>query len=519
MAEIDDIQRAIVALEGQRGVLGDAVVETALAPLRQKLADLRQPSQPAVEQRKLVTILFADLAGFTALSERLDPEDMREILNDYFQRWSNAIQRHSGQVEKFIGDAVMAVFGMLTAREDDPESAIRAALEMRQELAGLNQELQERQGEELAMRVGVHTGPVVVSTLGEREGQEFVVVGDAVNLASRLQAAAPAGGILISQDTYRQVRGVFEVEPIEPLQVKGKQQPVQAYMLVGEKLRAQRLRVRGAQGILSPLVGREREMESLQAAFQAAVRQSRTHIVTIIGETGMGKSRLVEELNEWLETGADEIPLLFRARSTRSMQQIPYALMKEFFSDQFDIRDGDPAELARVKLEEGLMPFLAPDAQAKAHFIGSLAGFDLADSPHLVGVKNDALQFRDRALHYTLQFFDVLLDRMPMVMILDDIHWADEPSLQTILGIAEQFPDRRLLILCLAQPQFLESGTNWESLGKATGAEWFQFSLLPLTQAQSQKLLEQNLEGAAGLPGALFDQIVSNAEGNPFYLE
>jgi class 3 adenylate cyclase len=210
-SEADNLHQAIQALEAQRPVLGDAVVEAALAPPREKLASLQ--NNPLGEQRKLVTVLFADLAGFTALSASLDPEDVREVMNTYFQRWSACIQRQEGVVEKFIGDAVMAVFGLPAAHEDDPERAIRAALQMQAELRQLNESFKHRLGQALTIRVGINTGEVVVSLLGERRGEEFVVVGDTVNLTSRLQAAAPANGILITHDAYRHVRGLFETSP------------------------------------------------------------------------------------------------------------------------------------------------------------------------------------------------------------------------------------------------------------------------------------------------------------------
>lgn len=519
MAEIDEIQRAIAALEAQRAVLGDAVVETALAPLRQKLANLRQLAGGGIEQRKLVTILFADLEGFTALSERLDPEDTREILNDYFQRWSAIIERHRGKVEKFIGDAVMGVFGMLTAREGDPESAIRAAREMGEQLVALNRDLQTRRGVQLTMRVGVHTGSVVVSTLGERDGQEFVVVGDAVNLTSRLQSEAPPGGILISHDTYRHVRGVFEVKALEPLSVKGKSRPVQAYLVIDEKPEGLHPAPPGLEGKQTALVGRQKEMLSLQAAFWAAVEQGRTQFITILGEPGVGKSRLLEEFNSWLESEAQKIPLLLRARATWSMEQVPYALLKELFSDQFNIRKSDPADVVRLKVEEGLSPFLAEDAQSKSHFVAALAGFDLSESPYLLGVKNDARQFSDRALLYLFQFFDALLARLPVVILLDDIHWADDPSLEIILKMAEKFPDRKLMIVCLARRRLLERHAGWASPGKATHAEHLHITLDPLSQEHSWQLLEEFLPGFTELPKELSDKIIDSAQGNPFYLE
>ncbi len=192
--EIEQIQQAIAALEAQREILGEQVLATALAPLRQRLEQLQM--QSIGEQRKVVTILFADLAGFTAMSEKMDPEDVRDVTDAYFKCWTEVIEANRGTVEKFIGDAVMAVFGLKAASEQDPENAVRAALAMRDALEELNGELEREQQIRLHMRVGVHTGPVVVSLLGERKGQDFVVVGDTVNLASRLQSAAPEGGIL-----------------------------------------------------------------------------------------------------------------------------------------------------------------------------------------------------------------------------------------------------------------------------------------------------------------------------------
>jgi class 3 adenylate cyclase len=235
--EIEQIKKTITALEAQRTVLGDAVVDTALAPLREKLASL-QP-QPGAEQRKLVTVLFADLVGFTSLSEKMDPEDLGEVMSSYYACWSASVEKYGGVVEKFIGDAAVAVFGLTVAREDDAENAIRAALDMRQSFASLNEELKSARGLHLAMRTGIHTGLAMISLLSEeqagKESKDFVIVGDTVNVASRLQTAAPEGGILISHETYRLVRGIFDIQPQGPLQVKGKQEPLQVYLVLRAK--------------------------------------------------------------------------------------------------------------------------------------------------------------------------------------------------------------------------------------------------------------------------------------------
>ena len=215
------IEQAIAALEAQRDLLGSAVVDTALAPLRQQLEE-----RDRIEQRKLVTVLFSDLVDFTVLSQHLDAEDTRDVVNEYFQRWREAVEDQGGVVEKYIGDAVMAVFGLYRSREDDPHSAIRAALTMNDRMAELNAAFGPAYGITLAMRVGIDTGDVVVSTLGERSGpnpaaNEFVAVGETVNRAARLQAAAPVGGVLISTDTHQHVRGAFGFRPVTGLQLKG----------------------------------------------------------------------------------------------------------------------------------------------------------------------------------------------------------------------------------------------------------------------------------------------------------
>ena len=305
MDEIDSIKQAIAALEAQRTMLGAAVVDTALAPLREKLA-LLQPN-PAAEQRKLVTVLFADLVGFTAMSEQMDPEDIREIVNAYFTRWTTCIEQAGGVVEKFIGDAVMAVFGLSHSQEDDPERAIQAALEMRQALAEMNQKMEQTWKLELAMRIGIHTGTVMVSFLGERKGQDFVVVGDTVNLASRLQSIAPSGGILISQDTFRHVRGSFDVQALDPVKVKGKEEPIQAYQVVRAKRRTFRGPTRGVEGIETRLIGRDAELGELKDALLAAIETRKPQVLTVVGEAGVGKSRLIAEFDHWVESLPGEI--------------------------------------------------------------------------------------------------------------------------------------------------------------------------------------------------------------------
>ena len=333
-SDIVNLQKAIAALEDQRIILGDDVVDAALVPLRSRLAEL-QPV-PNVEQRRVVTVLFSDLVGFTAMSSTMDPEDVREIVNAYFSAWTGVIEKWGGTIEKFIGDAVMAVFGLSQTREDDAERTVHAALEMCATLEELNANLKLQWGVHLAMRVGIHTGPVMISFLGERKGQDFVAVGDTVNVASRIQSAAPPGGVLLTHDTYRHVRGVFDIQALDPIQVKGKTEQIPVYLALRAKPRAFRTLSRGVDGLETPLIGRTAELQGLQRAFEITAMEGSSRTVTVSGEAGVGKSRLITEFENWLELLPQSITY-FRGRAAPSMQNLPYSLLRDLFSYRFEI--------------------------------------------------------------------------------------------------------------------------------------------------------------------------------------
>ncbi|MDQ2827923.1 MAG: adenylate/guanylate cyclase domain-containing protein, partial [Chloroflexota bacterium] len=235
MGERENLEAGIAAMEAQRALLGDAVVEAALAPMREKLASLLAP--PPEEQRKLLTVLFADVSGFTALSETRDAEDVRELMNRLWDRLDAVLQAHGARIDKHIGDAVMALFGADAAREDDPERAVRAALTLQEALAHDAATLMEgaASAPPLRMRVGISTGLVLLGSVGTVG--ETTALGDTVNVASRLEGAAPVGGVLIAHDTYRHVRGLFDAQELPPLALKGKTEPVRAYLVARAKPR------------------------------------------------------------------------------------------------------------------------------------------------------------------------------------------------------------------------------------------------------------------------------------------
>ncbi|HET9224315.1 MAG TPA: adenylate/guanylate cyclase domain-containing protein, partial [Roseiflexaceae bacterium] len=416
---------------------------------------------------------------------------------------------NGGWIDKHIGDAVMALFGAPTAREDDPERAIRAALTMQAELRAFNEVT--RLAVPLRMRIGINTGMALLGAVGTTA--EYTAMGDAVNVASRLEHGAPVGGILVSHDTYRHVRGLFDVLPQEPLNVKGKAEPIQTYVVRAIKPRAFRLETRGVEGVETRTIGREFEQRQLQQALFAA-SDGEAQLVSIVAEAGVGKSRLLYEFNNWLEL-LDIRTLLFKGRATQEMINLPYALIRDVLAFRFEIHESDSSAVARAKLERGMIEFLGADGAEKVHFIGHLIGFDFAHSPYLQGILADGRQIRDRAFHYLTQFFIAITSLNPMVLLLEDIHWADNASLDLVEHILQEQPTMQLLIVGLTRPTLFERRSDWGD-GPVPHT---RLDLHPLSEQNSRQLVGEILHKARVIPRALEDLIVSRVGGNPFYIE
>ncbi|MBI5211239.1 MAG: tetratricopeptide repeat protein [Elusimicrobia bacterium] len=504
MNDREKLEAAIAAQEALRPTLGDAVVDATVAALKEKLSALGAPAES--EQRKQVTVLFADVSGFTAMSESLDAEAVRDTMNALWARLDSAIISKGGRVDKHIGDAVMALFGAGQAREDDPEQAVHAALAMHRELAAFA----ASSGHSLRMRIGINTGPVLLGTVGSTS--EFTAMGDTVNLASRLEHAAPVGAVLIAQDTYLLARGIFDVDPLPPFQVKGKKDPVQAYVVNKALPRGLRLGTKAAPE--TGMVGREAELKALQDAFRQADEDRESQMVTVLGDAGGGKSRLLYEFRRWF----DLIPAwLFLGRATAHTVGQPYHLWRDLFSLRFDILDSDPGAVVREKFERGVGGFLKEDAQAveKSHFIGHLIGFDFSASPHLKGILGDAPQIRNRALAYLGQFFAAASAQYAILLLFEDLHWADDRSLDALGQLFESCPNLRLLCLCLARPGLLERRPSW-----GEGRTYHKrVDLRPLSKTDCRRLVAEHLAKVREVPKELRDLVVEAAEGNPFYIE
>ncbi len=464
-----------------------------------------------VTERRLVTILFSDVKGSTAMGENLDPEEVMEIMNGAFEFLIPPIYHHEGTLARLMGDAILAFFGAPIAHEDDPERAIRAGLEITAEARRYAETLKAQRGiEGFDVRVGIHTGLVVVGEVGSDLRVEYTAMGDAVNLAARLEQAAPPGGVLITHDTYRHVRGVFDVLPQEPVTVRGKSEPLQTYVVLQAKPRAFRLGTRGVEGVETRTVGREAELQVLQDAYFDAAEGSETRVAIVSGDAGVGKSRLLYEFLNWAELRPEHF-WLFKGRAAAETQVVPYAVLRDLFSNRFEILESDSPATALAKFRAGMEGFLEPD---KADLVGQLAGFDFSGS-QAVSKLLGSDSFAQLAGAYLLQYVRGLVAQQLMVVLLEDMHWADDSSLDWIDQLVAQLFDARLLVVCLARPALFERRPNW---GEGRQA-YVHLTLKSLSRRQSRALVAEILKKAEVIPDDLCDLIVDSAEGNPFYVE
>lgn len=516
------LEQAISALDARRTELGAEVVDTAIAAMREKLVELdaRERVSHEPQQRKLVTVLFADVSGFTAMAETMDHEIVSSVINSLWTRVDKAILDYGGRIDKHIGDAIMALFGTPTAREDDPERAIRAALQIQSEIREWKKEQSESlpayqtQIQNIQLRIGINTGPALLGTVGTMG--EYTAIGDTVNLASRLEHAAPAGGILTSNDTHQHVRGIFNVTPLEPITVKGKSEPIQVFVVEGVRPRSFRDTTRGLEGIETRTIGRDTELDQMISTFQKTIENRQTHLINLVAEAGIGKSRLLFEFGKWLDEQEQPVAL-FKGRASQETFQIPYSLLRGILSASYEIQESDRAAVAREKLEKGISRLASDKENAilYAHFIGHLIGFDFSDSPHLKGILGDARQIRDRAFYYSAQLIAEMTQRQPVVIFLEDIHWADSGSLDFFQYLIDTKTDLRLLVIGLTRSTLFENRPEWGS----GPAQCLTLELPPLPEADTRLLIAEILQKVPKIPEALIKLIVDKAEGSPYYVE
>jgi class 3 adenylate cyclase/tetratricopeptide (TPR) repeat protein len=433
--------------------------------------------------RKVVSIVFSDLKGSTSMGEKLDSESLREVMTRYFDAMSAELERHGGVVEKFIGDAIMAVFGLPTLHEDDALRAVRAAAGMQHALGGLNDELERHWGVRLTVRTGVNTGQVVA---GDPTAGQRLVTGDAVNVAARLEQAAGAQEVLLGDLTYRLVRDYVDVEEVEPLELKGKAERVPAFRLVGVREDAERPRRLDA-----PMVGRERELDLLQGQLSAAIEMRSCRLATVIGEAGVGKSRLIDEL---IRAADDEVTIL-RGRCLPYGDGITFWPLAEAVREAAQIAERDTTEEALDKLAA-----LAADEDVTERVASAIG---LAATPFPV----QELVWGARKL------LESLGRKRPVLVLFEDVHWAEPTFVDLIEQVVEHATDSALLVVCTARHELIERLPEW-----STGPDAVRLELERLTESETAAVAEHIL-GMTALDERIRVRIVEAAEGNPLFIE
>ncbi len=436
-----------------------------------------------------MTILFSDVTGSTAIGERLDPEAVRGLMSRYFAAMKDVIERHGGTVEKFIGDAVMAVFGIPVLHEDDALRAVRAAVQMRESLATLNAELATAQGVQIETRTGITTGEVVA---GDPASGQTLVTGDTVNTAARLEQAANPGEVLIGEPTWRLVRDAITAESVEPVNAKGKALPVPAFRLVSVGA--------GVHGHVrrmdAPLVGRDRELNRLQEVYRDAVAQRSPQLFTLLGTAGVGKSRLIAEFL----TGLAEEARIIRGRCLPYGEGITYWPLAEALREASGITDRDDRGAGQRKLHALL------DGERDGELLSARlsTAIGLSDEP----ASQTELFW---AVRRTLEH---VASRGALVVVFDDIHWAEPTFLDLIDHVAEWSRDAPLFVLASARPELLDVRPTWGG-GKLNAAT----VLLEALPADATARLIEALPGGSALPDDLRSRISAAAEGNPLFVE
>ncbi|MET1231236.1 MAG: AAA family ATPase, partial [Candidatus Limnocylindrales bacterium] len=453
-----------------------------------------QVVEPARE-RKQGTMLFADLVGSTAFAEQHDPEIVSLLVGGLFERVGDEVRRYEGTIEKFAGDAMLAVFGVPTIHEDDPERAVRAALEIQAAVAQLvadggSDELRPR------LRIGIESGEVLVDLDRASGARDLFVTGDAVNTAARLQALAAPGTVVVGATTYAATHDVVDYEALPPAALKGKTGPVLAWRAVTVK--ARRGGLRSPLGIEAPLIGRQDELDRLKETVRRAATSGRPELVTVVGAPGVGKSRLTWELEKYLD-GLPE-PYHWRKGRCLAYAQASYAALADAIKADIGAADDDPPATVMEKLDGRL-----------AALGGELVPETRAALLATIGLEGDAMA-RDVLVDGWTRYLGRIAAVAPLVLVFEDIHWADEGLLDFIEYLA-RWGEGAIAILCLTRHELLDRRPTWGG-GIPNAAT---IVLEPLSPDETDQLVDGLLSG--GLPPAIRERVVGLAEGNPLFAE
>jgi class 3 adenylate cyclase len=465
------------------------------------------------EERCLVSVLIGDILGFSTLADQLDPEIVSGLMRDLWSHFNKIIEEHGGFIDKQLGDSIMVIWGAPESLEDDAERAVSASLEL---LAGLN-EFKEKtkhpEAKSLLLRLGIHTGLSLVGYVGVHG--EYTVLGNTVRIAQRMEENAEPGSIVVSEATYQSIRGAFQVKRLTPIQLIGTKKLVNIFQILEELPQPTKLRYRGRGGLETILVGREEEMARLEDLFQHTRQQNKTQLVLVSGEMGVGKSRLLFEFAGQLETENPELTVM-SSRALEQTSQVPFYLWKELWSNRFELNEDDPVESARNKTINGVLTLWGKalgevTAVEVAHFLGDQIGVQWDKSPYLESFNTDPKLRTERSFLLQAELFNRASQRGPVVLILDDLQWADSGSL-AMINYLWKSTDREipLLILTCAGSEFIQ-----ENLELFQDVE--QIELKPLLV--SSEIVRNAYPALKKAPDSMLSALAERAEGNPYFLE
>ncbi|MGH2640076.1 MAG: adenylate/guanylate cyclase domain-containing protein, partial [Actinomycetota bacterium] len=466
-------------------------------------------------ERRVVTMLFCDVRGSTAMAEELDPEDWTDVMNEAFEHLIAPVVRYEGTVARLMGDAILAFFGAPTAHEDDPQRAVMAGLEIVSSVTAFRERLARERGLDLNVRVGINTGPVVVGDVGSELKQEYSAMGDAVNVAARMEQTAEPGTVQITEDTYRLVTDLFDVEPLGGVELKGKRKPVASYRVLGR--REAPWTVRAARRLDAPLVGRDAEMKAIRTALEAT-REGRGSVLLLTGDPGLGKSRLLEEANAlWTELEPDDDRRwdFWHCVPYDTMQ--PYAQYRRLIRERAGVKETDPAETVRAKIADLMKVAALPGWEARSERVArTLLGVELPDEPRLEGE-----EFQREATE--LAVGSTVAQGGRRLIVFEDLHWCDHASLELVRATIELVAGAPIVVVITMRPD--RDAVSWGLRGwvEAELAEYATVvDLEPLSAEQSDELIGAFLpipEMTDTDRRAIRGQIRGKTEGNPLFLQ
>ena len=477
----------------------------------EEVAEIEKAVPAFKGERKNVTVLFSDLSGYTAMSEKLDPEELKEVIGRIFGEIARVVDKYEGFIEKFVGDAVMALFGVPKAHEDDPVRAIRAAREIHDLIEAMSPKLQEKIGQPLSMHTGINTGLVVTGEVDIKKGTHGVS-GETINLASRLSNLARPGSILLTKTTYKRVSQYFKFEPLGKIKVKGKERPLEVYEL---KEKIDRLRLGLGRVIYSELVGRDNELNKLNLQVMKAINGEGS-IVNVIGEAGIGKSRLIAELKK-----KDEIKkvTLLEGRALAIGKNLSFHPIIDILKRWASIREDDSEAESIEKLEKAVKSIYPQEVEEVFPFIATLMGMKLTGrhAQRLKGIEGEALE--KLILKSIRELIVKAAELRPTVFILENLHWSDLTTIEFLESLLRLAAEHGILFINVFRPNYKETSDRLlETVRERYDNYNTEIYLKALDKYQSE-VLTNNLMKVRVFPSAIREQIITRTEGNPFFIE